>query len=71
MTPEDNDDDAIVLYQRLNWGRVAIAAGVVLFLAILLMLLVSTADFGDSSTTTVPRTPGACEPFCTNPPPGG
>ncbi|WP_433682954.1 hypothetical protein [Nocardia sp. CA-119907] len=59
-----NDDD----YGRprpINWGRSAVVLVLVLGLAVILMLLVATADFGDKSpSTTVPKTPGQCAPFC-------
>ncbi|WP_433711472.1 hypothetical protein ACQP2U_35280 [Nocardia sp. CA-084685] len=56
---DDNDRDPI------NWGRSAIILVLVLGIAVVLMLMVVTADFGDKSpATTVPKTPGACAPFC-------
>ncbi|MEV5833790.1 hypothetical protein [Nocardia sp. NPDC052112] len=56
----DDDRD-----RPINWGRSAILLVLVLGVAVVLMLLVVTADFGDKSpTTTVPKTPGACAPFC-------
>ncbi|MGY4099533.1 hypothetical protein ACW2Q0_08215 [Nocardia sp. R16R-3T] len=56
----DDDRD-----RPINWGRSAILFVLVLGLAVVLMLLVVTADFGDESpTSTVPKTPSACAPFC-------
>ncbi|WP_433199955.1 hypothetical protein ACQP1G_07550 [Nocardia sp. CA-107356] len=59
-----NDDD----YREprpINWGRSAIVLVLVLGLAVILMLLVVTADFGDKSpSTTVTKTPRPCAPFC-------
>jgi hypothetical protein len=48
----------------MNWGHSAVVLLVVLALAIVLMVLVVTADFGEVAPTTVPRTPGNCAPFC-------
>ncbi|MEU2175970.1 MULTISPECIES: hypothetical protein [Nocardia] len=58
----------------LHWGRTMIAFAGVLLFAVLMVYLVSTADFGKDSRTTVPRTPGPCAPFCIGSPapePGG
>ncbi|MFI9509241.1 hypothetical protein [Nocardia sp. NPDC052566] len=66
----NNDDDSEIIFSRqLNWGRVAIVAGLVLMLAVLVMVLVSTADFGDGDRSTVPSSPGSCQPFCPQPTP--
>ncbi|MFD0360973.1 hypothetical protein ACFQZZ_05860 [Nocardia sp. GCM10030253] len=48
-----------------RWGLVAIILAAVVVFAVMVMVLVSTGDFGDGSTTTVPYTPGSCQPFCT------
>ncbi|QIS15368.1 hypothetical protein [Nocardia arthritidis] len=61
----NNDDDELVPIRRVNWGRAVVALGFVLVGAILVMLLVINADFGNKSPTTVPHTTGNCEPFCT------
>ena len=63
----DDGDDGPDL-RRVNWGFVIIMFAAVLFLAVLLMVFVSTADFGSTSTTTVPHTIGNCQPFCPAPP---
>ncbi|MFR9751055.1 hypothetical protein ACL02S_08455 [Nocardia sp. 004] len=51
----------------LHWGWTMLALGAVLLFAVLMVYLVSTADFGDTPRTTTPRTPGPCAPFCPEP----
>ncbi|MGX1770491.1 hypothetical protein [Nocardia brasiliensis] len=58
----NNDDND---RRPIHWGGATIAFALVLLGAILVVYLVSTADFGDPSKSTVPRTPGPCAPFCT------
>ncbi|WP_194836530.1 hypothetical protein [Nocardia sp. XZ_19_369] len=48
----------------IHWGGAMIAFALVLVGAVLVVYLVSTADFGQPATSTVPRTPGPCAPFC-------
>ncbi|MGK8522323.1 hypothetical protein ACRS6B_12545 [Nocardia asteroides] len=48
----------------LHWGRTMVAFASVLLFAVMVVYLVSTADFGEASRSTVPRTPGPCAPFC-------
>ncbi|MFQ6329219.1 hypothetical protein ACLMAL_24210 [Nocardia sp. CWNU-33] len=47
-----------------RWGWVVIILAAVLFFAVLVLVLVSTDDFEDGPTTTVPSTSGPCQPFC-------
>lgn len=49
----------------IHWGGTMIAFALVLLVAVLVVYLVSTADFGGPTKSTVPRTPGPCAPFCT------
>jgi hypothetical protein len=57
--------------RQVDSGGATIVFGIVLVLAIIMLILVVTADFGGTTPATVPKTPGACAPFCpaTNPPP--
>ncbi|WP_433658831.1 hypothetical protein ACQPW1_42135 [Nocardia sp. CA-128927] len=57
----NNDDDG---RPQIHWGGALIAFALVLVAAIMVVYLVSTADFGQPSKSTVPRTPGPCAPFC-------
>ncbi|MEU2253081.1 phage holin family protein [Nocardia xishanensis] len=59
-----NDDDR-QRNRTEEWAGATIVFGILLVLAIVLAILVSTADFGDRSRPTTPRTPGSCQPFCT------
>ncbi|MEV0245242.1 hypothetical protein AB0H76_01485 [Nocardia sp. NPDC050712] len=52
---------------QTDWAGAAIIFVLLLVGAIVLLVLVSTADFGGDPETTVPRTPGPCAPFCTGP----
>ncbi|WP_194815303.1 hypothetical protein [Nocardia sp. XZ_19_385] len=54
--------------RQTDWAGATIVFLLLLLAAIVLLVLVVTADFGDSSKTTVPRTPGPCAPFCTGQP---
>ncbi|WP_431956646.1 hypothetical protein [Nocardia lijiangensis] len=63
-----NDDDDRSRNRSEEWAGATVVFGILLVLAIVLAILVSTADFGDRSRPTVTRTPGSCQPFCTAPP---
>ncbi|MET8777510.1 hypothetical protein AB0H49_12885 [Nocardia sp. NPDC050713] len=63
-----NDDDDRSRNRAQDWAGATVVFAVLLVLAIMLAILVSTADFGEGSRSTVPRTPGSCQPFCTAPP---
>ncbi|WP_328402855.1 hypothetical protein [Nocardia sp. NBC_00403] len=52
-----------------RWGWVVIILAAVLSFAVLVLVLVSTDDFEDGPTTTVPSTSGPCQPFCIRTPP--
>lgn len=53
----------------IHWGRTMVAFAAVLLFALLAVYLVSTADFGDASKTTVPRTPARARHSASEPPP--
>ncbi|QIS07796.1 hypothetical protein F5X71_30115 [Nocardia brasiliensis] len=61
MLNYNNDENG---RRPIHWGGATIAFALVLLGAILMVYLVSTADFGDPAESTVPRTPGPCAPFC-------
>ncbi|MEU8898546.1 hypothetical protein [Nocardia sp. NPDC048505] len=54
--------------RQTDWAGAAIVFVLLLIGAVVLLVLVSTADFGDRPATSVPRTPGPCAPFCTGQP---
>ena len=56
----NNNDD-------VHWGGASVIFALVVLAGIAVMILVSTADFGDRERSSVPRTPGPCEPFCLHP----
>ncbi|MEV0295251.1 hypothetical protein [Nocardia sp. NPDC050710] len=58
----NNDDD-----DRVDWGGATVIFALIVLLAVAVLILVSTADFGDRTRPTAPRTPGPCEPFCPAP----
>ncbi|WP_069164241.1 hypothetical protein [Nocardia altamirensis] len=60
----NNNNDDNNGRRPIHWGGTMIAFGLVLLFGILMVYLVSTADFGQAPTTSVPRTPGPCAPFC-------
>ncbi|MQY28591.1 hypothetical protein [Nocardia aurantia] len=60
-------DDSEVFYEVLPsgwWTLAVVVFGFVVFLALLIMLLVSGSKFHDPPGS-VPTTPGSCYPFCT------
>ncbi|MET7771211.1 hypothetical protein [Nocardia sp. NPDC005366] len=59
---QNNDDRGV------DWGGTAVVLALLLVAAVFVLILVSTADFGDRDRPTAPRTPGPCEPFCPAPP---
>lgn len=59
----DTAPEVIVTYQQLDWAIIAVACAAVFFLSILVMVLVSNADFGDGPPT-APPTSDTCQPFC-------
>ncbi len=62
QNPEDSPA-TIVTYQQLDWAIIAVACASVIALAVLLMVLVSNAEFGEGPPTLPPH-PEACQPFC-------
>jgi hypothetical protein len=57
----------IVVEQRSSWLRPALFFfGLVIALAVIVMVVVSNADF-DTGPAKVTPTQGSCEPFCTAP----
>jgi Trk-type K+ transport system membrane component len=52
-------------HRQPRWGWIVLLLLAVVLFALMVLVLVSTGDFGDGSTTPVPSTPGSCQPFCT------
>ncbi|WP_378733730.1 hypothetical protein [Nocardia brasiliensis] len=58
----------VVVEHRTSWLRPTLFFfGLVILAAVIVMVLVSNADF-DTGPAKVTPTPGSCEPFCTAPP---
>ncbi|WP_157553093.1 hypothetical protein [Nocardia uniformis] len=59
----DTAPEVIVTYQQLDWAIIAVACVAVLILSVMVMVLVSNAEFDDGPPATSP-TSDTCQPFC-------